>query len=82
VVKNPSGWIFLGGGEGIDPNTKGNAYPGETCPVDVLPGVEAQARLCFKKIKSSLEEIGLSLRQYCENIVLRGRRFSQRTSIF
>lgn len=65
VVKNPNGWIFLGGVEGIDPNTKVKAYPGETCPVDVLPGVEAQASLCFKKIKSSLEEMGSSL----DNIV-------------
>lgn len=55
----------MGGGEGIDFNTTVTAYPGETCPVDVLPGVEAQARLCFKKIKSSLEEMGSSL----DNIV-------------
>lgn len=61
VVKNPNGWIFLGGVEGIDPDTKVQAYPAETCPVDVVPGVEAQAKLCFKKLKATLEEMGSSL---------------------
>ena len=65
VVKNPNGWIFLGGVEGIDPDTKVQVLPAETSPVDVVPGVEAQARLCFKKIKSNLEEMGSSL----DNIV-------------
>jgi len=65
VVKNPNGWIFLGGVEGIDPDTEVRAYSGETCPVGVLPGVEAQARLCFEKIKAALEEMGSSI----DNIV-------------
>ena len=65
VVKNPNGWIFLGGVEGIDPDTKLAVLPAETCPVDVLPGVEAQARLCFKKLKATLQEMGSSL----DNIV-------------
>ena len=54
VVKNPSGWIYLGGTEGRDPDTD-----------DVVPGVEAQAKLCFEKIKANLEEMGSSL----DNIV-------------
>ena len=33
----------------------------ETAPVIVAEGVEAQARLCFEKIKSALEEMGSSL---------------------
>jgi len=66
VVKNPNGWIFLGGVEGINPDTSLRSYPsGETCPVDVLSGVEAQATLCFQKIKATLEEMGSSL----DNIV-------------
>ena len=54
VVKNPNGWIFLGGAEGRDPKTD-----------DVIPGMGAQARLCFEKIKANLEEMGSSL----DNIV-------------
>jgi len=54
VVKNPNGWIFLGGTEGRDPDTD-----------EVMPGIEAQARLCFEKIKANLEEMGSSL----DNIV-------------
>ncbi len=50
VVKNANGWIHLGGAEGINPDTD-----------EVLPGVEAQAKLCFEKIKSNLEEMGASL---------------------
>ena len=50
VVKNASGWIILGGAEGISPDTD-----------EVLPGVEAQTKLCFEKIKSNLEEMGASL---------------------
>jgi len=65
VVKNANGWIFLGGVEGIDPDTKVEALAVETAPVDVAPGVGAQARLCFKKIKANLEEMGSSL----DNIV-------------
>lgn len=65
VVKNPNGWIFLGGVEGIDADSKVQVLRAETAPVDVVPGVEAQARLCFKKLKSTLEEMGSSL----ENIV-------------
>jgi len=66
VVKNPNGWIILGGAEGINPDSAKSQHLGtETAPVDVLPGVEAQARLCFEKIKSALEEMGSSL----DNIV-------------
>ena len=54
VVKNPNGWIYLGGTEGRDPDTD-----------EVVPGVEAQAKLCFEKIKANLEEMGSSL----DNIV-------------
>ena len=62
VVKNPNGWIFLGGTEGIDPNSsRADQMATEIAPVDVVPGAEAQARLCFEKIKSALEEMGSSL---------------------
>ena len=62
VVKNPNGWIFLGGTEGIDPDSnKTQTLAAETGPVDVVEGVEAQAKLCFEKIKSALEEMGSSL---------------------
>jgi len=54
VVKNPNGWIYLGGTEGRDPETD-----------LVVPGETAQARLCFEKIKAALEEMGSSL----DNIV-------------
>ncbi len=62
VVKQPNGWIFVGGVEGIDPDSsKTQALRAENSPVDVVPGVEAQARLCFNKLKSVLEELGSSL---------------------
>jgi len=49
VVKNPNGWIFLGGTEGIDPNSsKADHMATEIAPVDIVPGAEAQARLCFE----------------------------------
>ena len=54
VVKNPNGWIFLGGTEGRNPETD-----------EVIPGIGEQARLCFEKIKANLEEMGSSL----DNIV-------------
>ena len=54
VVKDCKGFIFLGGTEGRDPETG-----------VVVKGAEAQARLCFEKIRSRLEELGSSL----ENIV-------------
>ena len=65
VVKNPNGWIYLGGVEGIDPDSKVQAQAVENSPVDVVPGVEAQARLCFEKIESNLTNMGSSL----DNIV-------------
>ncbi len=66
VVKNPNGWVMLGGVEGIDPDSAKTQELGtETAPVDVAKGVEAQAKLCFEKIKSGLEEMGSSL----DNIV-------------
>jgi enamine deaminase RidA (YjgF/YER057c/UK114 family) len=62
VVKNPNGWIFLGGTEGINPDTKIRITPAEKHqPVDVLPDIESQAQLCFQKIKSALEDEGSSL---------------------
>ncbi|MFC1909680.1 RidA family protein [Chloroflexota bacterium] len=50
VVKGGKGLIFLGGAEGRS-------------PVDdsVVPGAEAQTRMCFEKIKANLEEMGSSL---------------------
>jgi len=56
TVVNPNGWIFLGGAEGIVPDsTKTQSLGTETsAPVDVAKGVEAQARLYFEKIKSAL----------------------------
>ncbi len=54
VVKDANGFVFLSGTEGIDPKT-GN----------LIPGAEAQARMCMEKIKSRLEEMGASL----DNIV-------------
>ena len=65
VVKNPNGWIFLGGIGGIDTNTDVKAIPSDFHPVDVLSGAEAQTRRCFERIKSTLEEMGSSL----DNIV-------------
>ena len=66
IVKNPNGWVFLGGVEGIDPDTKIKDTPVEVSqPIDVAPTVEGQAKLCFKKIKAALEEAGSSL----DNIV-------------
>lgn len=66
VVKNPNGWIFLGGVEGIDPDAKVEVLS-LSChqPVKVLSGVEAQTRLCLEKLKANLEEMGSSL----DNIV-------------
>jgi enamine deaminase RidA (YjgF/YER057c/UK114 family) len=62
VVRNFKGLVFLGGMEGIDPDTKIMGSPVEVNqPVDVAKGVEAQARLCFQKIKATLEEVGSSL---------------------
>jgi len=65
VVKNPNGWIFLGGAEGINPDTEVRPYCSTDVLVDVIPGVEAQTKLCFEKIKAALEEMGSSL----DNIV-------------
>lgn len=66
IVKNPNGWVFLGGVEGIDPDTQiKNTEVEKSQPVDVASTVEAQAGLCFKKIKAALEEAGSSL----DNIV-------------
>lgn len=66
VVRNFKGLVFLSGVEGIDTETKINDSPVElNQPVDVAQGAEAQARLCFQKIKATLEEVGSSL----ENIV-------------
>jgi len=65
VVKNPNGWIFLGGVGGIAPDTNVRAIPSDLHPVNILPGIEAQARRCFERIKSNLEEMGSSL----DNIV-------------
>ena len=66
VVKNPNGWVFLGGVEGIDPDTqiKDSAVE-KSQPMDVASTVEAQAKLCFEKIKAALEEVESSL----DNIV-------------
>ena len=54
AVKGAKGFVWLAGTEGLDPET------GK--PVE---GAEAQARLCWEKIKSWLEEFGTSL----DNIV-------------
>ena len=62
VVKDFKGLVFLGGVEGIDPNTKIKDSQAEVFqPVDVAQGVEAQTRLCFQKLKSALEETGSAL---------------------
>lgn len=62
VVTDFRGLVFLGGVEGIDPDTKIMSSQAELFqPVDVAQGVETQARLCFQKLKSALEETGSSL---------------------
>ena len=62
VVKNPNGWIYMGGVEGINPDTRTRDSIAEHYqPVDVAPDVEAQTKLCFQKIKASLDEAGSSL---------------------
>jgi enamine deaminase RidA (YjgF/YER057c/UK114 family) len=66
IVKNPKGWIYMGGTEGINPDTIIKESAAEHYqPVDVAQDVGAQAKLCFQKIKASLEEAGSSL----DNIV-------------
>lgn len=50
MVKNAKGLVFLGGAEGRHPDTD-----------EVVQGAEAQARMCFEKIKANLEEMGSSL---------------------
>ena len=54
VVKGAKGFIWLSGTEGHDPKTG-----------KMVEGAEAQARMCWEKIKSRLEEMGSSL----DNIV-------------
>lgn len=66
VVRNPNGWIHLGGVEGIYPDTNIKSSIAEhNQPVDVAPSIEGQTQLCFEKLKAALEESGSSL----ENIV-------------
>lgn len=62
VVTDFKGLVFLGGVEGIDPDTRTKSSQAEVFqPVDVAQGVETQARLCFQKLKSALEETGSAL---------------------
>ncbi len=56
VVKDAKGFVWLAGTEGRDPESPG---------LEVVEGAEAQARMCWEKIKSRLEEMGSSL----DNIV-------------
>jgi len=60
-VKDPKGFIFLAGTEGIDPDASGTG-PREAV---VVQGAAAQTKMALQKIKSRLEEMGSSL----ENIV-------------
>jgi len=50
VVRNFNGLVMLGGTEGRDPETD-----------EVVPGMEAQAKMALEKIKANLEEMGSSL---------------------
>jgi enamine deaminase RidA (YjgF/YER057c/UK114 family) len=52
VVKDAKGFIWLAGSEGRDPQSPG---------LEVVEGAEAQAKMCWEKIKSRLEEMGSSL---------------------
>ncbi|MFH1651810.1 MAG: RidA family protein [Chloroflexota bacterium] len=54
AVRESSGFVFLSGTEGIDPETD-----------KVVEGAYAQTRLALVKIKERLEELGTSLQNIC-----------------
>ncbi len=62
VVKEPKGFVFLAGSEGLDPTV---SEPWPKGAVVVEGGIEAQTRLTLEKIKSRLEEMGSSLENIC-----------------
>ena len=62
VVREPEGFVFLSGTTGIDPDYAGHRRHEEGgSDYRVVPGAEAQTRLCLEKIKSRLEETGSRL---------------------
>lgn len=63
VVKDAKGFVWVSGTEGRDPESR-DVKLIETdgaLVTQVVEGAEAQARMCWEKIKSGLEEMGSSL---------------------
>ena len=63
LVKGAKGFIWLSGTEGRDPESHDVKLASDGVYVDteVVQGAEAQALMCWEKIKSRLEEMGASL---------------------
>ncbi len=61
IVRDAKGLIFLAGTEGRNPEISQEFDKSKRTPGTVVEGAEAQARMCFEKIKSGLEECGSSL---------------------